>query len=253
MTLPIVSVLTPTFGRAPGYLHLLEECVQSFLDQNYPANKREMLILNDTPGQILSCAATGVRVVNWHERISSLGKKRDMLCDLAVGDVLCVLDDDDLIRANHIKTCVERLYMYDPHGYWKPIRGYFNPQRSYWLNGKELSVAHGHGVCHNASAFTRMAWRAAGGYPDESVTEDASMDRRLKALKATAQPLGDDPKEWTHVYRWGVSDCHISGGGNPAADWERRGAQVFPDGVYQIVPGYRAETLRLMGHLLGRA
>lgn len=240
MTLPMVSVLVPTFGRCPSHLWLLNEAVASFIAQTY-AGPKECVVLNDCPGQTLTCNAPGVRVINHHERIRSLGMKRQFLCELAWGLVFAVLDDDDLLLPHHLSTAVAALG--DRYGYW-------NPQRSWWLNGKVLHSDHGHGCVHNASAFTRQAWLAAGGYPDVSVIEDQVMDRRLKRAVEVAVPLADDPRLWTHIYRWGISDCHISGGGNPEADWRKRGEQRFPPGSWEIVPGYQPRTLALLGHLL---
>src|SRR4051812_19569935 len=70
--LPFVSCLLPTFGRAPQQLHLLNESVFWFTQQDYPADRRELIILNDAPGQILTCNVPGVRVVKLSERVPTL-------------------------------------------------------------------------------------------------------------------------------------------------------------------------------------
>jgi glycosyltransferase involved in cell wall biosynthesis len=69
-TVPLVSCICPTYNRPPHHQHLLEEAIESFLRQDY-ANK-ELIVLNDCPGQELLCDAPGVRVVNAAERFPSI-------------------------------------------------------------------------------------------------------------------------------------------------------------------------------------
>ena len=69
-----VSCLCLTYNR-PGRdeLLLLEEAVMSFLQQTYP--DKELLILNDHPGQKLFCNYPGVKVFNFPERFETLTDK----------------------------------------------------------------------------------------------------------------------------------------------------------------------------------
>jgi glycosyltransferase involved in cell wall biosynthesis len=55
--LPFVSCICLTYNRAPNHLHLIGEAVESYLRQTYPADRRQLLILNDTPGQELEVKA----------------------------------------------------------------------------------------------------------------------------------------------------------------------------------------------------
>ena len=239
---PMASFLVPTFARPPYYLHLLSEVVECFVRQDWPADRREMVILTDTPGQTLTCSAPGVRVVNLPARIRSLGEKRNELCRLAAGDIFLVQDDDDLSLPRRTRQAIDRLTV-------QGVYDYFNPRRSWWLNGRELHSGHAHGYCHNASAFTRQAWERAGGYPDVSVTEDRDMDARLMQSVKVAPPLDNDIKNWSAIYRWGHSDCHISGGGNPERDWKRRGEGTFQPGTWEIIPGFRPETVSVLAEI----
>jgi glycosyltransferase involved in cell wall biosynthesis len=218
---PLVSCLMPTYNRAPHHLHLVEEAVESFLRQDYP--NKELVILNDTPGQRLVCHADGVRVVNVDKRIASLGEKRNKLCRLASGDLFAPWDDDDISLPHRLSQAVERLCQCaTEHGivhHASPQHHYFNPQRSWWLHGQTLHHDHSHGYCHNASIFTRAAWAAVGGYPAVSGSEDAEMDGLLRRLGPLPPRLPDQPSEWSYVYRWGVSPCHLSGiAGGPTTD-----------------------------------
>lgn len=223
----LVSCLCPTYGRFPDYAHLLNECVESFLRQDWP--DKELIIFNDLTCQTIKCAAPGVRCVNMPQRYQSLGAKYNACILFAKGDILVGWEDDDISLPGRISQSVEKLSGY----------AYFNPQRSWYIDGKGLHKDHQHGVCHNASAFTRQAWQDAKGYPETSGPQDAQMDARLKNLNRTAPPLGDDPKTWQFIYRWGVSDRHLSGYGDKSEMiyrlWDR---QPWPMGTFEIVPGW---------------
>jgi glycosyltransferase involved in cell wall biosynthesis len=232
---PFVSCLCPTYNRAPAHLHLVAEAVESFRRQTYP--DCELVILNDTPGQELTCDVPGVRVVNLGARIATLGQKRDALVRMARGELLLPWDDDDISLPGRIAQAVERL----------GLAPYWNPRRHWWLNNDRLSADHAHGVGHNSSIFTRQAWERVGGYPAESGSEDASMDTRLLTLGEPPPRLSDDPAGWQYVYRWGVSDRHLSGvAGGPLSDphrpqWEAIGRRPIVAGRFVIEPAWKED------------
>jgi cellulose synthase/poly-beta-1,6-N-acetylglucosamine synthase-like glycosyltransferase len=70
----LVSCVCPTYNRPPHYHHLLEEAIESFLRQDYP--NKELIVLNDCPGQELICDGPGVRVVNVGERFLSIYRRQ---------------------------------------------------------------------------------------------------------------------------------------------------------------------------------
>lgn len=249
MTVPFVSCLCPTFNRAPDYLHLVEEAVESFLRQDYPADRRELIILNDTPEQFLippcgtfdgeNCrlGKDNIRIYNRQERITSLGEKRNALVELAIGDLLLPWDDDDISLPHRISQAVARV---GPAHYW-------NPQRSWFLDARGLHHNHRHGYCHNASVFTGQAWKQVGGYPAVSGSEDADLDRLLKALGALPPRLSDDSSEWSYIYRWGVSSRHLSGqAGGPIGDphaphYRQIGQEAIIPGRFALRPHWRED------------
>jgi len=68
-----VSCICATYNRSPQHQWLLEEAVESFLRQDY--SEKELIILNDCPGQELVCDAPGVVVINIPRRFHSHGEK----------------------------------------------------------------------------------------------------------------------------------------------------------------------------------
>jgi hypothetical protein len=76
-----VSCICPTFNRLPGSQWLLEEAIESFLRQDYAY--KELLVLNDCPGQELICDAPDVFVINFPQTIPYPWRKtqcRDCSC-----------------------------------------------------------------------------------------------------------------------------------------------------------------------------
>lgn len=253
----LVSCITPTYARYPAYGHLLEECVESFLRQDYP--NKELVILNDCPGQILACKGGGhwdetwtwhdgtwankttVRVVNCGKRYATLGEKFNRLIELSKGDLICPWEDDDLSLPWRLTQAVERLGTAD---YWKP------QQVVYLETGKLPVFRHPVGVRHHASIFRKSAWSKVGGYPETSTGQDAAMDSRLRTC--TVAPEGDVPPErWAYIYRWGVSPVHLSGMYPHCEEFYAQvGRMPVVSGEFQVVPRWREDYAEVVARAL---
>lgn len=238
----IVSCLCPTYNRAPTHLHLLGEAVESFVRQKLPPGVvAELVILNDAGGQELRCTVPGVRVLNAPGRYTSLGAKFNALVNYAQGDLLLPWEDDDISLPRRIAQAVEWI---------ERGHAFFNPRQTWFLHDGKLSKDHSHGVCHNASAFTREAWRICGGYVHVSGNQDALMNGALFRVFGVPRPVYD-PRQWQYIYRWGVSPCHLSGmaDGPPdephALHYQRVGQEPIAAGTFTIAPRWRRDYVRL--------
>jgi glycosyltransferase involved in cell wall biosynthesis len=245
----LVSCLCPTYNRAPNYLHLLSEALESFLRQCLPNGvDAELVILNDTPGQELVCTAPNVRVINTDSRFASLGEKRNFLCGAAQGHLLLVWDDDDISLPKRIAQAVQQSRILTTG--LDRQHHYFNPQRSWWLDRDTLHWQHNHGYCHNASAFTRWAWAQVGGYPSTSGNEDALMDSKLRRAFGV-NPAVERRQDWFSIYRWGVSPHHLSGNADgPAHDphslhYQRIGQKPIAAGTFNLAPAWNHDYQEL--------
>ena len=244
MTLPIVTCVCPTYGRYPALGHLLEEAVESFLRQDYPADRRRLVILNDCPGQELWTDAPGVDVFNFRVRASSLGRKFNAGVVLVDEDSLvCPWEDDDVSLPHRLSLSVERLGDAD----------YFNPRAYWYWRTFDGLVQHerGTGYAHNASLFRRTAWERVGGYPDDC-RQDAGLDRRLRDPRFGLRVVDGSltAAESFYVYRWGESDHHVSAATDPEAGWRAYGDRPVAPGRFTIVPHWRldyAERFRDLG------
>ena len=93
-------------------------------------------------------------------------------------------------------------------------------------------------VGHNSSVYSRKAFQKARGYPIQSWGADTALDTVLKTMGPPA--LGElQQQDWQYLYRWGVSDLHISAIGGPdalEASWTASGRKVHQAGRYVLQP-----------------
>lgn len=111
--LPFVSVVTPTWNR-PAFLPWL---LYMFRYQDYPADRRELIVLDDSDcsHQKIIDSLTGgqpeqvnIRYLHHPTRLP-LGKKRNMLNELARGEYILCMDDDDYYPADKISYTISMM------------------------------------------------------------------------------------------------------------------------------------------------
>ena len=87
---PLVSCIMPTADRRA----FLPQAIQYFLKQDYPA--RELLIIDDGADNVADLIPhdQSIRYVRLPER-RSMGAKHNLACELAQGEIIVHLDDDD--------------------------------------------------------------------------------------------------------------------------------------------------------------
>lgn len=166
---PLVSCIMPTFGRPK----LVPESVAMFLEQDYP--HKELIILNDCPGQTYVSDLPGVRVINANERYQSLGTKRNEAIKLAKGPLIAVWDDDDVYLPWRLSYTVEQMRIlqtphYRPYEFW-----------AYW--GKDELLTNRslpEWVSHGLAMFQKSLWEAVEGYPEITLGEDSAFFRRIE-------------------------------------------------------------------------
>lgn len=110
---PFVSVVTPTWNRAAFLPYLL----YMFRYQDYPADRRELVILDDSPESNLATInaltrnnpqGQNIRYIHHPERLS-LGAKRNKLNELAQGEYIVCMDDDDYYPPDKISYTIEMM------------------------------------------------------------------------------------------------------------------------------------------------
>jgi glycosyltransferase involved in cell wall biosynthesis len=102
---PLVSIITPTFGRE----EFLAQALRSVREQTYP--NIQWLILDDSPEPCRTLAACGdARILYEHvpQRLT-IGEKRNRLIAKARGEYIAHFDDDDYYAPRFLEVMVSTL------------------------------------------------------------------------------------------------------------------------------------------------
>ena len=106
--LPLVSVLTPTFNRRK-FIPILIRC---FKAQTYPMDRIEWIVIDDGTDKVKdlfdAAKIPNLRYIPVDNKIP-LGAKRNMLNDMAKGEICVAMDDDDFYPPDRVKISVTRL------------------------------------------------------------------------------------------------------------------------------------------------
>jgi len=109
---PDISILTPTYDRKS----FLPKLVQCITQQNLGKMTLEWVLLDDSPQclsdeeQVDLWGKYGIRVLYVHmETKLNIGNKRNILSELARGEVLINFDDDDLHHPDRCKHSVKKI------------------------------------------------------------------------------------------------------------------------------------------------
>ena len=237
-----VSCICPTYNRPPRSQWLLEEAIESFLRQDYP--NKELIVLNDCPGQQLICDAPDVLVVNMPRRFSTYGEKLNAAIALAQGSHIALWNDDDIMLPWRLSKSLERLADAD----------YYNPQVYWFLDPAGLHHDDQMGCGHICSIFTRSAFDIVNGYPHTTGFDDQILDRRLKTHPDVKQAVPSILRvdEWFYIYRWGVSPMHLSGTrGSIEERYKLIGEMPIEQGQYVLRPHWKEDYVRSTRDAIG--
>jgi hypothetical protein len=161
--LPFVSCLCPTYRRPK----LLENSIACFLAQDYPAERRELIVLDDA-GELPNQNGDGWQIISIARRFRSLPEKFNALAGLARGELLVVWEDDDIYLPHHISSHVAAM---EGHLWSKPSKVLSD------YTGK-IQEEDATGRFHASLAFTRQALEQVGGWP---LTLRGDFDQQLIA------------------------------------------------------------------------
>src|SRR5271165_1401449 len=158
--LPLISCVMPTYGR-PDYV---DEAVAMFVQQDYPA--KELLILNDCPGQVFHSDRADVRVFNYDTRFPTLGEKRNVSIEIAQGELIAIWDDDDAYLPWRLSFSYSELQ--------RLRTPFYRPDRPLYAGQAELRNAPcvPEAISHSTVLFRKDLWKDAGGYPARNDTSD---------------------------------------------------------------------------------
>lgn len=193
---PLVSCIVPTFNRRA----FVRQSIRYFLAQDYPA--KELVIVDDGTEPIGSDipADDRVRYVRLGYR-RSIGAKRNMACEIARGEIVMQWDDDDWHGPGRISHQVADIATNHAdltglhHGLLLET-----PTMQFWSCREDLHARmffQSRSIHGGTLAFRKSVWSSCGGYPDQSLAEDAVMMQRAIASGARVLRLAN---AGTYVY-----------------------------------------------------
>ena len=188
----MISVLTLTYKRH----HLLEEAIQSFLEQEL-TSECEMVIINDNAEVDYIYNHPKVRIINHKERFPSISAKIEWGYKQCKYDYIYRLDDDDLLTPWALKNA--RIDIQNNPGY----DIYRSKGMYFFVNNifeKELGNIN-NGNIYTKAYLDRIKW------PDTSCAEDSDITFHKNAK------IHESKLKNTMIYRWGMNTLHISGMG----------------------------------------
>lgn len=241
MSSPKVTWICPTYNR-PQTLANLISC---FLNQDYPPELLNLVILDDAGQYGPECRGDRWEVISINRRFTSLPAKFNALAGLTNADVIVVAEDDDSFLRHHTMAHVSALEFGE---FSKP--------------SQVLSDYPGHmiteksdGRFHGSVAFRRTLWERAGGWP---LSHQANFDQQMlshfaKVAGVTMDPVADLDRDPSYVFRWHTGHYH----GQSAADgpgdsqWYAKAAQASPTArIETITPKFDALTEALYADAL---
>lgn len=198
MTEPLVTCITPTFGR----IHLLCEMYWSWNRQDY--KNKELLILNDQPNVELYSDEKNVRIINLSERMVGLGAKRNILFNNISPETKYVMpfDDDDLFLPKHISSLVQGLEDNPEHHRSKNIAHLIANDNTF------QNITYADWPFFGASCFNSEKVKNFKFKETYNKGEDAAW---LNDNNMTASIVRTPP---TFIYRLGMNIVHTSGVGS---------------------------------------
>lgn len=232
-SLPFVSCLCPTYLRPK----LLENAIACFLAQDYPADRRELVILDDA-GQITPQKGDGWEVLWVPRRFRSLPEKFNALAGLARGNIFVIWEDDDVYLPWHVSSHANAL-----------VAGRFWSKPSLVLSTYpgEPVVESADGRFHASLALWRDFYEHVNGWV---ITKRADFDQQFMARLASRSNGPADPCETrppSYVFRWQTGHYHGQGTMRSPEDvtWYDRAANAPVERIDMLVPRFDAETERL--------
>jgi hypothetical protein len=187
---PAVSCLMPTYNRRP----FVARAIRYFRQQDYP--DKELVVIDDGEDRVEDLVPTddpSIRYLRLDQR-ATIGRKRQIACEAADGDVMVQWDDDDWYGPTRVSRQVAPLASgtADISGI---LKGYLMdlPAFRFYRGGPPLHDGYLHSwIIAGTLAFTRHAWRSSGGYPDTSLGEEVSLLRQVSERGGRVAPIVND-------------------------------------------------------------
>lgn len=204
--LPFISCVCPTFRR-PEHL---ARSIEMFRQQNYPKNRRELIILEDGARESRSSNIYTDRVKISHHQVTFLYKslplKYTELVGMAKGCAIAIWEDDDEYKPDHLLSHALALAPWAPGG----GREWSKPSivLSDCENPPNHKLERSDGRFFASICFTRILFEKASGFV---LTRRGDFDQQFMKRLADYGGTPGDPCEFRepqYVFRWHTGAYH---------------------------------------------
>lgn len=195
---PFISCKCITYGR----VNTLVEALHSFLIQDYPEDKCELVIVNDYPLQNLIFDHPRVKIYNLKETFSTIGEKENYAIERCQGPLISVWDDDDIAMSNHLQNIAK---------YWTD-----DAKIIHWTRGVLFNEPNIHAICslgNSGIVYSKSGWEKIGKSPLLNAGGDMVMVHQLYTLDGEIINASPKDKDVSWFYMWGNRCYHQSGAG----------------------------------------
>lgn len=175
--LPNISILMPTYNRRK----FIDLIIDNILNQSYPKNKLELVIIDDGPEKLLvnekefrnlifPIKLKYLRIDPKNKLL--IGTKRNFLVDHSSYDICINMDDDDIYLNNYILKSVLILLIKnaDLVGSNQMIF-YFNDLKKF----TKIICKAKRQIHENTMCFTKKHWNKTGGFLQKQISEGPGM------------------------------------------------------------------------------
>ena len=186
----MISVLTITYKRH----HLLEEAIQSFLEQDFTGDC-ELVVINDNADVNYIYNHPKVRIINHKERFPSISAKLEWGYKQCNYSYIYRLDDDDLLTPWGLSNVAKDIENNSGFEIYRSRGMYFFVDNRFEKESDNIN---------NVNVYTK-AYLDRIKFPNRSGDEDNFITYGHNAS------IYQSKLKHTMIYRWGMNTFHISG------------------------------------------
>lgn len=241
-SLPFISCKCITYGR----VDTLEEALYSFLIQDYPKDKCELVIVNDYPEQKLVYDHPQVTIYNLDSTFPLIGEKENYAIERCKGELIAVWDDDDVAMSNHLQNIAK---------HWQADTNIIHWETGVFYN--EPSITAIRGIGNSGIVYSKDVWEKIGKSPLENAGGDMTLVTKIHRLGGVVNAkMPEEEASW--FYMWGGRGYHQSGQGTDdgsrpniiqrhSAHIEKLRRQgVIPTGEIQLMPKWKKDYAQML-------
>jgi hypothetical protein len=201
--LPFISAKCITYGR----VDTLVETLHSFIIQDYPQDRCELIIVNDYPLQhLVYDLQPNIRIFNLKETFPIIGDKENFAIEKCQGELISVFDDDDIALSNHFSNIAE---------FWEEDTNLLHWNKGVFYN--EPGITGVQPIGNSGIVYSKDAWEKIGRSPIQNAGGDMTLTVAITNLDSSKVVYASpEDKNASWFYRWFMPSAqtyHQSGQG----------------------------------------